>query len=78
MSTASNENTDFAIPTIVHGYVSVELDPVATSGDGFRMALHDTGSGSNAMQIIHTELGWPVIAHDNWLRRIGDIPDRGA
>ncbi len=58
---ASDENTDFAIPTIVEGYVSFDVNPAATGGDDFRFALHDSGSGSNAMVIVHTESGWPVI-----------------
>jgi len=58
---SSDENTDFAIPTMSEGYVSLEMNPAAVSGDGFRMALRDSGSGSNAMEIVHTEQGWPVI-----------------
>ncbi len=58
---ASDENTDFAIPTIVQGSVSLEMNPGSPSGAGFRMSLHDSGSGTNAMEIIHTESGWPVI-----------------
>ena len=58
---ASNENTDFALPTIVEGSVSLEVNPASPGGAGFRMSLHDSGTGSRAMEIIHTESGWPVI-----------------
>ncbi len=58
---ASDENTDFAIPTIVEGSVSLEMNPAFSGSSGFRMSLHDSGSGSNAMEIVHTELGWPII-----------------
>ncbi len=58
---ASDENTDFAIPTLVQGSVSLEMNPASPSGAGFRMSLHDSGSGINAMEIIHTGSGWPII-----------------
>ena len=58
--TFSDENTDFAIPTIVKGFVSLELNPRSAGGQVFRMALHDSGSGSNAVEIIYTESGFPV------------------
>ena len=35
----SDEITDFAIPTIVQGSVSLERNPSAASGSGFRMAI---------------------------------------
>ncbi len=57
----SDENTDFSIPTIVQGSVSLEVNPASPGGAGFRMSLHDSGSGINAMEIVHTESGWPVI-----------------
>ncbi len=59
----SDENTDFAIPTIVEGSVSLEMNPAfvaGDAGDSFRMSLHDSGSGSNAMTIVFTQLDWPV------------------
>ena len=54
----TDENTDFALPTIVEGYVSLELDPKDSSQPGISMALFDSGSGSNAMKIIFTEAGF--------------------
>jgi len=56
----SDENTDFAIPTMVEGFVGLEVNPNASGGFGIRMSLHDSVSGSNAMEIVYTESGFPV------------------
>jgi len=57
----SDENTDFTFPVLVEGTLRFQLNPAATSSDPFKLALRDSGSGKNVMQMVYTEDRWPMI-----------------
>ena len=66
----SDENTEFTFPILVEGELRFQLNPASTSADPFKLALRDSGSGKNAVQMVYTEDRWP--AHNSGDFRVQD------
>ncbi len=57
----SDEDTEFTFPVLVEGTLRFQLNPAGTSSDPFKLALRDSGSDKNVMQMVYTEDRWPMI-----------------
>ena len=51
----SDESTEFKFPVLVEGTLRFQLNPANGTGDPFRLALYDSGSGKFAMQMVYSE-----------------------
>ncbi len=57
----SDENTEYTFPVLVEGTLRFQLNPAGGTADPLKLALRDSGSGKNVMQMVYTEARWPTI-----------------